>query len=76
MAPNLTLRSFKLRKAVKALAVRLVTLENQCTGGPAYAGEQDDDPTADSDCKAGSDRGTIVHAAELQVFGKVVKKKR
>ena len=34
------------------------------------------DPTAVSDCKAGSDRGTIVHAAELQVFGKVVKKKR
>ena len=75
VAPNLTLRSFKLRKAVKASAVRLVTLENQCTGGPAYAGEQDEDPTAVSDCKAGSDRGTIVHAAELQVFGKVVKKK-
>lgn len=76
VAPNLTLRSFKLRKAVKALAVRLVTLENQCTGAPAYAGEQDNDPTAVSDCKAGSDRGTIVHAAELQVFGKVVKKRR
>jgi extracellular elastinolytic metalloproteinase len=76
VAPDLNLRSFKLRKAVKATAVRLVTLENQCTGGPAYAGEQDEDPTAVSDCQAGSDRGTIVHAAELQVFGKVVKKKR
>ncbi|GAB3259052.1 M36 family metallopeptidase [Nocardioides dilutus] len=76
VAPNLTLRTFKLKKAAKAVAVRLVTLENQCTGGPAYAGEQDEDPTAATDCKAGSDRGTIVHAAELQVFGKVVKKKR
>jgi hypothetical protein len=76
VAPNLTLRSFKLPKAVKASAVRLVTLENQCTGAPAYAGEQDDDPTAVSDCKAGSDRGTIVHAAELQVFGKLLKKKK
>lgn len=76
VAPNLTMRSFKLKKAVKAAAVRLVTLENQCTGGPAYAGEQDEDPTAVSDCKAGSDRGTIVHAAELQVFGKVVKKRK
>jgi hypothetical protein len=76
VAPDLILRSFKLRKAVKAVAVRLVTLDNQCTGAPAYAGEQDEDPTAVSDCKAGSDRGTIVHAAELQVFGKVVKKKR
>ena len=76
VAPDLTLRSFKLRKAVKAMAVRLVTLENQCTGAPAYAGEQDDDPTAVSDCKTGSDRGTIVHAAELQVYGKVFKKKK
>jgi extracellular elastinolytic metalloproteinase len=76
VAPNLTLRTFKLKKKVKASAVRLVTLENQCTGGPAYAGEQDEDPTAVTDCKAGSDRGTIVHAAELQVFGKVVKKKK
>jgi hypothetical protein len=76
VAPNLTLRSFKLRKAVKASAVRLVTLENQCTGAPAYAGEQDNDPAAVSDCKAGSDRGTIVHASELQVFGKVIKKRR
>ena len=53
---------------VRAAAVRLVALENQCTGTPAYAGDQDDDPTNNSDCKSGSDRGTIVHAAELQVF--------
>ena len=32
--------------------------------------EQDNDPINDTDCKSASDRGTIVHAAELQVFGK------
>jgi hypothetical protein len=52
----------------EAAAVRLVTLNNQCTGGPDYAGEQDADPVNDTDCATASDRGTIVHAAELQVF--------
>ena len=65
--PSLTMRSFDVRD-VRAAAVRLVALENQCTGTRAYAGDQDDDPTNNSDCKSGSDRGTIVHAAELQVF--------
>ena len=54
----------------QAAAVRLVTLENQCTGQEAYAGQQIAGTDApDTDCKEGSDRGTIVHAAELQVFG-------
>jgi hypothetical protein len=67
VAPNLTLRSFKV-PATRAAAVRLVVLENQCTGYAGYAGEQDNDPSAGTDCKSASDRGTIVHAAELQVF--------
>lgn len=67
VAPNLTLRSFDV-PATRAAAIRLVALENQCTGYAGYAGEQDADPTAPTDCKAGSDRGTIVHAAELQVY--------
>lgn len=75
VAPDLTLRTFKLKKAVAATAVRLVALENQCTGAPAYAGEQENDPTADTDCASASDRGTIVHAAELQVYGKVLRGK-
>ena len=45
--------------------MRLVALENQCTGAPAYAGEQDDDPANDTDCKAGSDADLSVRAAEL-----------
>ena len=70
VAPNLNLRSFKLKKAVRAAAVRLVALENQCTGFAGYAGEQDNDPLNDTDCKSASDRGTIVHAAELQVYAR------
>ena len=67
VAPNLTLRSFEV-PATRAAAVRLVALENQCTGFAGYAGEQDADPSNATDCKSASDRGSIVHAAELQVY--------
>lgn len=67
VAPNLTLRSFAV-PATRAAAIRFVVLENQCTGYAGYAGEQDNDPINDTDCKTASDRGTIVHAAELQVY--------
>ena len=72
VAPTLNLRTFKVgkKRGVKASAVRLVALENQCTGYAGYAGEQDNDPLNDTDCKTASDRGTIVHASELQVFGR------
>ena len=68
-APTLNARTFRLRSAVRATHVRLVALENQCTGFAGYAGELDNDPVNDTDCKGASDRGTIVHAAELEVFG-------
>ena len=67
VAPNLTLRSFDVPDTT-ASAVRLVALDNQCTGTPAYAGEQDNDPVNDTDCKAGSDADLSVLAAELEVF--------
>ncbi len=66
-APNLNLRTFSVRPT-RAAALRLVVLENQCTGFAGYAGEQDNDPTNATDCKTASDRGTIVHVAELQAF--------
>ena len=80
VAPDQTLRTFTLPTPVPASAVRLVTLENQCTGqvkyadasgqyGAAGARSLDLDPLNATDCKTGSDRGTIVHASELQVFG-------
>jgi extracellular elastinolytic metalloproteinase len=68
VAPDLSLRSFDVPDT-SAAAVRLVALENQCTGFDGYAGDQDLDPTNDTDCKTGSDRDSIVHASELQVFG-------
>ncbi len=69
VAPNLTLRSFDVRDTA-ATHVRLVALENQCTGFAGYAGEQDNDPLNDTDCKAASDRDLSVRAAELQVFAR------
>ncbi|MCP3422067.1 M36 family metallopeptidase [Nocardioides pinisoli] len=68
VAPTLTMRGFDVPDT-EAAAVRLVTLENQCTGQEAYAGQQTANDTVPTDCKTGSDRGTIVHASELQVFG-------
>ncbi|WP_082574541.1 MULTISPECIES: M36 family metallopeptidase [unclassified Nocardioides] len=67
VAPDQTMRTFDV-PATQAAAVRLVGLENQCTGNDEYAGELDNDPTNDTDCATASDRGTIVHASELQVF--------
>ncbi|MFC4783683.1 M36 family metallopeptidase [Nocardioides sp. MAHUQ-72] len=67
VAPDLALRSFAVRPT-RAAAIRFVALENQCTGFAGYAGEQDADPLNDTDCKSASDRGSIVHAAELQVY--------
>lgn len=67
VAPTLTMRSFDVPD-VRAAAIRLVALENQCTGFAGYAGEQDADPLNATDCRTASDRGSIVHAAELQVY--------
>jgi hypothetical protein len=67
VAPTLALRSFAFPK-VTATHVKLVALENQCTGFAGYAGELDNDPTNDTDCKSGSDRGLSVRAAELELF--------
>ncbi|MBF4161956.1 M36 family metallopeptidase [Nocardioides acrostichi] len=73
VAPDETMRSFRFKRT-RAAAVRLVVLNNQCTGFAGYAdpkgGELDNDPLNPTDCATGSDRGTIVHAAELQVFGR------
>jgi subtilase family serine protease len=48
--------------------VRLVVVSNQCTGGPAYQGEQDQDPLNVTGCPEGSVQDESVRAAELQVF--------
>jgi hypothetical protein len=68
VAPTLALRGFDVPDVV-ATHVRLVALENQCTGFGGYAGELDNDPSNATDCKEGSDRDLSVRAAELQLFG-------
>ena len=66
-APELILRSFDIPDT-KATHLRLEVLTNQCTGAPDYAGEQDADPRANTDCATASPQANIVRAAEFQAF--------
>ena len=68
LAPALLAKSFNIPDT-SATHVRLVVLQNQCTGQSQYAGEQDNDPANDTDCKSASTRDESARAAELEVFG-------
>ncbi|MDQ4029930.1 MAG: hypothetical protein M3168_02700 [Actinomycetota bacterium] len=68
-APELIARSFDVPRT-KATHVRLRVVANQCTGAPAYQGEQDADPANPTDCDSATVNGTRVRAAELQVFAR------
>jgi extracellular elastinolytic metalloproteinase len=68
-APELLMRSFDVPQT-RASHVRLRVLTNQCTGGAAYHGDQDDDPKNVTDCRDGSAQDDNVRAAELQVFAR------
>jgi extracellular elastinolytic metalloproteinase len=56
------------------VALRVVT--NQCTGGPVFQGDTDNDPLNNPDCDEGDAgpllplQGNNVRAAELQVFSR------
>ena len=63
----MTLRTWDLSDQL-ATHVRLVVLDNQCTGQPSYQGDQDNDPAVNADCLATA-RASEVHASELEVFG-------
>jgi extracellular elastinolytic metalloproteinase len=63
VAPEMILREFSF-PAVEAVAVRIVVLENQCTGNTAFQGDQDADLTSGSDCRLGSPG-----AGPVPVFG-------
>jgi hypothetical protein len=67
VAPDLNLRQFSI-PPTRATALRLRVLTSQCTGNPLYAGEQDSDPTAATDCAANSPFRTQVRIAEFQAF--------
>ena len=68
LAPELIFRNFNVDNSM-ATHVRLVVLENQCTGGPDYE-DQDNDPINNSDCKTGSSNANDVRVSELQVFSR------
>jgi hypothetical protein len=64
VSPELIIREFSLPVAVRATHVRIVVLTNQCTGNPAFQGEQDADPLNGTDCREGSPG-----AGTVEVFG-------
>jgi hypothetical protein len=66
-APELIVRSFDIPD-VNATHLRFEVVTNQCTGGPDYAGEQDNDPRAGTDCTTNSPQANIVRAAEFEAF--------
>ena len=67
-APDLSTRSFRIGPTVAThLMIRVVA--NQCTGGPDYAGDRDNDPRSTSDCTTGNPTvAQTVRIAELQAF--------
>ncbi|MFG1673636.1 M36 family metallopeptidase [Micromonospora sp. NPDC049282] len=68
-APELILRSFDIPRTT-ATHLRVEVLTNQCTGGPDYAGEQDADPRAATDCATASPQAQNVRIAEFQAFAR------
>jgi hypothetical protein len=67
VASQLNLRSFTFAP-VWATHLRLQVLTSQCTGNPLYAGEQDADPRAGTDCATNSAFAPVVRVAEFQAF--------
>jgi hypothetical protein len=66
-AGQLIMRTFHIHPTV-ATHLRLVVLSSQCTGNPLYAGEQDQDPRASTDCATASANAPIVRISEFQAF--------
>lgn len=66
VTPDLAFREFAVPET-RATDVRLVVLDTQCTGGPAYRGEQETDPLSSSDCLAAPASRTA-RVAELMVY--------
>lgn len=69
VAPNLIMRSFDI-PATTATHLRFQVVSSQCTGNPAYAGQQTNDPNVPTDCTTGSTISGQVHAAEFQAFAR------
>jgi extracellular elastinolytic metalloproteinase len=67
-APDLILRTFDVPDT-NATHVQLRVVSSQCTASnTGFRGDQDNDPSNDTDCVSGSAMDELVRAAELQVF--------
>lgn len=66
---DLKVKSFDIRPTT-ATHLRLEVVTTQCTGGPDFAGEQDNDPRAATDCATASPQALNVRVAEFQAYGK------
>ena len=70
VTPDLDLRTIDLPNR-KATHVRLVVLDNQCTGGDAYRGALETDPDHEADCVLGAPGvARTVRISEIQVFSR------
>jgi len=69
VAPQINLRTFPITP-VQATHLRIVVVTSQCTGNPLYAGEQDDDSRAATDCATASPFAQQVRIAEIQAFSR------
>ena len=67
VAPDMQLRAWNLPQTT-ATHVKLVVVSNQCTGGTAFQGEQDNDPRATTDCRTNATANSQVRAAELELL--------
>ena len=65
---QLNLRTFIIHPTL-ATHLRIKVLTSQCTGNPEYAGEQDADPRAATDCTTASQFAAQVRISEFQAFG-------
>ena len=74
VVPELDLREFDIPDTL-ATHLQLHVLQSQCTGGPAYQGEQDNDNLDATDCDTGTvggqaaTAGRRIRIAEFQVYG-------
>ena len=69
VASQLNLRTFHFRPTA-ATHLRLQVVASQCTGNPRYAGEQDNDPAAATDCATASPFAPQVRIAEFEAFSR------
>ncbi|GII87678.1 hypothetical protein Ssi03_56680 [Sphaerisporangium siamense] len=67
VSPELIIRSFRV-PPTDATHLMLRALTSQCTGNPLYAGQQQTNPSAPTDCATVNPRHDEVRAAEFQAF--------